>query len=139
MGKSSNFLPAVNEHKNCSKFEKKKPIDIKKLLLYTIPFIAMFAYVFLLIYPNLGDMLIPVFIYSGTILVLGSLSMYFYVNNRVSKLRFLMMGAVLFVCSDAVLATQLFHTPIFIKELLIMSTYAFAQYFLVRYMMIKHV
>ncbi|NQX80801.1 MAG: lysoplasmalogenase [Flavobacteriaceae bacterium] len=119
------------------KAEKSGKINYTKLTLCFIPFLLLFSYIFTLIYPKLEQMLMPVVVYASTIAIFGSLSLYFYiVNKKISNL-YLLVGAVLFVSSDAILSTQLFHYPHFIKELLIMSTYAFAQYFLVRYMLEK--
>ncbi|RXM41446.1 lysoplasmalogenase [Chryseobacterium sp. CH21] len=76
------------------------------------------------IYPYLNEMKIPVVIYGITIATM----LYFSINTR-SLL--LVIGAILFVLSDSVLAINMFVQHTIGKELVVMITYVLAQLMLV--------
>ncbi len=78
-----------------------------------------------LLYPNLGSLKIPVIIYSLTI---GGM-LYMAIGTMQ---RWLIIGAILFVASDSILAVNMFYKHSTISSLSVMFTYVLAQYFLVR-------
>ena len=78
-----------------------------------------------LLYPNLDSLKIPVILYSVTIGV-----MLYTAMSTLQK--WLIVGAVLFVISDSILALNIFYKHSTIGSLSVMLTYVFAQYFLVR-------
>ena len=80
------------------------------------------------LYPYLNEMKIPVTVYGIVI----SLMLYF--STRTAN-NFLILGALLFVISDTVLAVNLFVKESQILSLLVMITYVAAQFFLVRGML----
>lgn len=86
---------------------------------------------FYLLKPNLGPMLLPVFFYMVVILTMATSA--FLRHGSVSKISyyFVMIGAVLFLISDSLLAINKFHTPLHYSDFSIMFTYAFAQLFIV--------
>lgn len=88
------------------------------LSLYLIGFIAF-------LYPYLNEMKFPVIVYGIVI----SLMLYF-ASRTGNKL--LILGALLFVISDTILAVNLFMNETKLQSLLVMITYVFAQWFLVR-------
>lgn len=100
-------------------------ISVKKQL----PFLAfsLLIYVGSLLYflfPYLNEMKIPVIFYAFVI----SAMLYFAVKT---KRKFLILGALLFVVSDSLLAFNLFLKETKTLSLLVMMTYVFAQYLLV--------
>ncbi|RNA62250.1 lysoplasmalogenase [Chryseobacterium nematophagum] len=90
-----------------------------------LPFVLLYLSSFLYyIYPYLNEMRIPVIVYGITIATM----LYFSITTR-SLL--LLIGAILFVVSDSVLAINMFVQNTIGKELIVMITYVFAQLMLV--------
>jgi len=90
------------------------------------------SYIFKILQPGLGEMVVPVIIY-----LIAILSMFVFALNRwgkVSKQSFLWItfGALFFIISDSILAFDKFHMHIKNAHLFIMVTYMFAQYAIAR-------
>jgi len=104
---------------------KIKPIIFTSLLvLYAIGFIYI-------IKDGLESMLIPIIIYMLAILVMAiSASLR---KNSVSNISYVLVlsGALLFIISDSFIAINKFYTEVSGEHLIIMSTYALAQYCIV--------
>jgi uncharacterized membrane protein YhhN len=98
-----------------------------------VMFLAVVAYVIELLYllwPQLGPMKLPVFIYS---LVIGSMltvALWQYGKLPRSTALLFIIGAMLFVLSDSALALNRFYKPHPYNGILVMSTYVAAQVFL---------
>lgn len=106
------------------KIEFIKPI----LLLIVIYLIALL----LVLIPHLGALTIPVIIYSvviSTMLYIACL-LSFYWPKPASI--YLFTGAVSFILSDSILAFNKFYQPVPISGFLIMATYLYAQWALVK-------
>jgi uncharacterized membrane protein YhhN len=84
------------------------------------------------LYPYLGEMKIPVPIYGIVIsfMLLLALHLFFISNKRAGFI--MLLGAVLFVISDSILAINKFYQPFNGAGFLIMLTYGLAQFFIVR-------
>lgn len=94
--------------------------------LYTIPLIGLFVIsLFSFLYAHLGMMKIPVLAYAITI------GMMLYVAIG-TKQKLLVIGALLFVLSDSILAINLFYKNSTIGSISVMFTYVIAQFALVR-------
>lgn len=80
---------------------------------------------------GLGEMLMPVLVYMTVILTMSITA--FLRKGKVTKIsyHFVFLGAVLFMISDSILALDKFHAAIPFSSILIMLTYAMAQYFIV--------
>ncbi|MDR6457429.1 putative membrane protein YhhN [Chryseobacterium vietnamense] len=90
-----------------------------------LPFVFLYLGSFIYyIYPYLNDMTIPVVIYGITIAAM----LYFSISTYSSLL---ILGAILFVISDSVLAINMFVKHSTEKELVVMITYVLAQLMLV--------
>jgi len=95
--------------------------------------IAYFLWVFFKILPGLGPMLVPVIVYSIIIM-----SMVFMANMRRTRTNtasywLVLLGALLFVISDSVIALSRFHQEIpLIGSMVIMSTYTIGQFLIVQ-------
>lgn len=99
------------------------------LVLPVLLYILLFLY---LLFPYLGALKIPVIIYGITI---GSmLLMAINTKNKLEDRTALLFicGALLFVISDSVLAVNLFAYQHLLLSLLVMATYAAAQYLIVK-------
>lgn len=94
--------------------------------LFLIPiFLIFISALFGFLYPHLGVMKIPVLFYALTI---GTM---LYVALS-TKQKWLMIGAILFVLSDSILAINIFFKHSTFGSLSVMLTYVIAQYCLVK-------
>jgi uncharacterized membrane protein YhhN len=96
--------------------------------------LAILAYFFIMIdtlFPKLGDLKIPVIVYAVVITTMlffafkGSLKWTTPANN------YILVGAIVFVSSDSILAFNKFYAPITHASFYIMLTYCLAQYLIV--------
>lgn len=83
------------------------------------------------LYPNLDDMLIPVTIYTLTILTMVLISI--TRHNKTSRKSFLLVfsGAAIFLLSDSMIAINKFISPLGNERLLIMITYILGQFLII--------
>jgi uncharacterized membrane protein YhhN len=80
--------------------------------------------------PNLGDLTIPVFIYALVSLQCYCLLLKAFWCGRNRQIGIL-IGAVLFVSSDSLVAFNKFYNPLVLSSFIIMITYLIAQYLIV--------
>lgn len=85
-----------------------------------------------LLYPNLGEMLIPVILY--TIVIIGMAISGVLRKGRTTDKSFIMVysGALLFIMSDSMIAINKFMNPLVQAGLMIMATYIAAQLLIVK-------
>ena len=110
---------------NQSSILKKHPYIPLLILLYGTGLVA-------LLYPSLGTLKIPVMFYAAIICLMLVCSFYIYKSVPRGAGEQFIMGALLFVISDSLLALNKFYQPLPFAGLLIMSTYCAAQYLIVR-------
>lgn len=81
-----------------------------------------------LLFPKLGELLIPVMAYAAvlTLMLISSIAVIGSAAPQAS--RFLVIGAICFVVSDSCLAFNKFHTPFPLAGVIIMMTYGVAQW-----------
>jgi alkenylglycerophosphocholine hydrolase len=79
-----------------------------------------------LLFPSLGEMLIPVAVYLSIILAMGLSAVLGSVNSR-----WVVMGALCFIVSDSILAVNRFWAPVPFSGFWIMITYYIAQFMIV--------
>ena len=98
------------------------------LLIIVIYLIALL----LVLIPHLGSLTIPVIIYA--IIISTMLYMAYLLSFHWPKpaSRLLLTGAISFILSDSILAFNKFYQPVHMSGLLIMATYLYAQWALVR-------
>lgn len=107
-----------------------KPLDILKFVLYGVVLIG-------LIYPGLGDLLIPVLIYALVLLSMGVWAHKRRGATSANSFKLVASGAILFALSDGLIAVNKFAFEIPAERILIMSIYMTAQYLIVQGL-IKH-
>ena len=90
-----------------------------------LPVIVYYTSLIVILYGDLNEMRIPVMIYGLVISTMMVLALHLKIS------RVLMMGALLFVISDSVLAFNRFYNPWDGAGVLIMLTYGMAQLFLI--------
>ncbi len=113
-----------------------KPSFFHKYL-YAFLFANYIVYLMIILKPNLGDLFYPVVVYGVTIGVFGLVATLNYVTRRTKTDLILMLGAVLFIASDSMIAFNKFHEPRAFYPIAIMSTYILAQYLIFRFMLRK--
>ena len=82
------------------------------------------------LFPNLGDMKLAVSIYVAVVLLMGWQALSRWAENRAQRASLAALGAVLFVASDSLIAINRFNGRFRLADLLIMSTYFIAQWFM---------
>jgi uncharacterized membrane protein YhhN len=106
----------------------------EKKEIFWLGILAILAYFFIMIdtlFPKLGALKIPVLIYAIVITTMlffafkGSLKWAIPANN------YILIGAIVFVSSDSILAFNKFYAPIEHASFYIMVTYCMAQYLIV--------
>ena len=81
----------------------------------------------LLMWPGLGDLMIPVTIYTTIIMIMAITALFRKANGT----SLVLIGAMLFVASDSLLALNKFYQPFVAAGFWTMLTYILAQYFIV--------
>lgn len=86
-------------------------------------FVLYGAILLTLLWPHVGDLRLPVIIYAAALLMMGwqATEMWWVIRDRAALLA--MIGALLFVASDSILALDKFRARIPHRDVLIMSTY----------------
>jgi uncharacterized membrane protein YhhN len=79
------------------------------------------------LFPYLGEMKVPVIIYGAVISTVFFIALHLLFYKSMANM-LIVIGAVLFVASDSILAFNKFYSSFNYAGLLIMLTYAFAQY-----------
>lgn len=81
----------------------------------------------LLMWPGLGDLMIPVIIYTAIIMTMGITALF----RKASGASLVLIGAMLFIASDSLLALNKFYQAFAAAGFWVMLTYILAQYFIV--------
>lgn len=118
-----------------SKFLSK--VSPAKILLHSLPFLAILGVLMYTIYPNLGGLLIPVIVYGIVISVFGVVTFLVYTSEKTTTNLWLFLGALTFILSDSILALNKFYESSEILGISIMITYIVAQYLICRTMIVK--
>lgn len=82
--------------------------------------------------PSVRDLKIPVFIYSLVISTMLLFAFKGFLTWKEPENWYVLLGAILFLASDSILAFNKFYTPITQSSFLIMSTYLAAQFLIVK-------
>ncbi|UQD56795.1 lysoplasmalogenase [Flavobacterium sp. K5-23] len=111
-----------------------KTIRKKNKAIYWIGITAIIVYLMVMLavlFPNLGDLKIPVFVYAMVIstMLLFAFKGYFIWGKPANN--YILLGAVFFVTSDSILAFNKFYEPVIWSSFFIMATYLLAQYLIV--------
>ena len=81
--------------------------------------------------PTLGDLKIPVFVYAIILSTMLLFAFKGYLKWSKPAGGYILLGAVIFVSSDSILAFNKFYEPIRFSSFLIMATYLLAQYLII--------
>ena len=102
-----------------------------------LPFAGFFLVLIYILFENLDGYLWPVVIYGLTISMFGVVSLLNYITKKTTSTRLLLLGALLFIASDSMIALNKFYEPQEFYSVLIMITYILAQYLICNYMISK--
>ncbi|SNR30537.1 lysoplasmalogenase [Lutibacter flavus] len=108
-----------------------------KIITSIIPFFIVFSLLILSLKDSLNEMLLPVIIYGLTISIFGVVSLIDFQNTKSKKSLLMLIGAIVFMISDSVLAINKFYNSTHLFEVVIMVTYILAQYLIYRSMILK--
>jgi uncharacterized membrane protein YhhN len=100
-----------------------------------LPFVFYLALLLSVLGPDLGSFTVPVWVYGVVISMFGALSLLNYLVRRSPASMILLLGAVLFILSDSMIALNKFHEADDLYQVAIMLTYVLAQYFIFTYML----
>lgn len=95
---------------------------------FSLPIILAGTGLVVILYPSLGDMVLPVMLYALVITVMSLQALFRYGFTNRASFMFIFIGAVLFMISDSLLAVNKFLTPFPYASLSIMFTYIAAQF-----------
>ena len=105
---------------------------IRSRILPLIIVVAYYSGLIVLLSPYLGEMKLPVRIYGIVISFMFMLAVHMlFIRNRKAG-SWMMIGALLFILSDSILAINKFYQPFELAGILIMITYGLAQLFIVQ-------
>ena len=115
-------------------YNRIKKIEFSNGITSAIPFLAAFLLLIFTLKDSLNELLIPVIIYGLTISIFATVSLIDYRNTKSKKSLFMLLGAILFMISDSILAINKFYNPTHLFEVLVMVTYISAQYLIFKSM-----
>ena len=84
-----------------------------------------------ILYPTLGDLKFPVMIYALVLVVMVLNGLFRLGRTSNKSFMLVLIGAMLFMVSDSLLAINKFFTPLSHSGLLVMSTYISAQFMII--------
>ena len=100
-----------------------------KIFTYSTGFLIIVYGVLLnyMMWSTLGEMQIPVAVYTAVILSMGIAALF----RKAIGSSYVLIGAMLFIASDSLLAVNKFYEPIYAAGFWVMSTYILAQFLIV--------
>ncbi len=111
---------------------KKQPLP-KPLNIFVVALVAVYAVsLFIFLYPHIGNLKLPVGIYAITISTMLVTAVHAFNKYNSPAARCCITGAALFVMSDSLLAVNKFYCSFTGAGIIIMLTYALAQFAIVK-------
>lgn len=107
----------------------------KNFMMASVPFLLLFLILMNILFAGLGSMKIPVIIYAMTISFFGIVSLLLYLETKTKISLILLVGVLIFISSDSILALNLFYKTQSFYPLLIMMSYVLAQYLICRFVL----
>ena len=114
-------------------------VDSNLFIKSAIFFVAYFGGIVYLIFENLNELLIPVLVYGLVISTFGTFATVNYVKNKATENLWLLVGALIFILSDSIIAINKFYMENASLGSLIMITYIVAQYLICKAMISKSI
>ncbi len=98
---------------------------------FAFPIILFGTGLIVVLYPNLGDMLMPVMVYALVLTLMVLNALFRFKRTSAASFALVFGGAILFMISDSLLAVNKFLEPVSYSGFWIMSTYIGAQFLIV--------
>jgi len=130
LGLSSFFIAQVFYIVFFHNIRMKENIRGNALLLLLV--VVYYAILISVLSPFLGSMKLPVRIYGVVISFMLMLAMHMILGKNKKAGWWMMVGAILFVTSDSLLAVNKFYSPFNNAEIVVMLTYGLAQLFIIQ-------
>lgn len=105
-----------------------KKVSFVNSLMRLIPFGIVLYLLLFLLKDSLKDLFIPVLIYGVVICIFGIVSLIDFLNTKSKKSLLMLLGAIVFIISDAILVINKFYNAALVLQVSVMVTYIFAQY-----------
>jgi len=118
-----------------NRIQKSSTVNI---IISIISFLVLLFVLLSFLYSSLNELLIPVIIYGITITTFGVVSMLDYLNTKSKKSLLMLIGAIVFITSDSILAINKFYNPDEFLAISVMVTYIVAQYLIYRSMILDN-
>ncbi|MBA6156594.1 lysoplasmalogenase [Tenacibaculum sp. S7007] len=134
-GLASFLIAHIMYIKMTSKYVQKR--TYLKLLKSAVPFVVLFVGLLSIIYNNLGEMLLPVIVYGVAISIFGAFALLNYSEEKSTANTWLLLGAILFIASDSLIALNNFYTPKRLFDIAIIILYIVSQYLIVKAVIAK--
>lgn len=109
----------------------KRKEKIKTNWLLVLPVLVYYLVLISLLFSHLGSLKIPVIIYGAVISTMLAFALHMPVMKYKTAGIYMMIGAVLFILSDSMLAINRFYQPFDYAGIAVMLTYALAQLLIV--------
>ena len=111
----------------------KKQFSLQKLSTKASIYFLYLLLMLMLLLPLMGTLQLPVALYASTLCVVGYLSVQLYETKKEKTVRTLVLGILLFIISDSMIAFDAFYfdRPLFMGW--VMATYIPAQFLIVNY------
>ncbi|SFS75181.1 lysoplasmalogenase [Lutibacter maritimus] len=116
--------------------DRVEKVQLKTVLLASIPFLLIFGLLINTIKDSLNQLLIPVIVYGLVISAFGTVAFIDFLKTKSKRSLLMLIGAVVFIISDATLAINKFYSPSHFFEILVMVTYVLAQYLIFKSMIL---
>ncbi|MFY0625746.1 MAG: lysoplasmalogenase [Reichenbachiella sp.] len=97
-------------------------------VIYATPFVLLGLGLLWFLWPGLGALKIPVTVYASLIMTMAIYATYRNGRSSQESVNQVILGAVLFVLSDALIAINKFHSPMENERIFVMVTYMLAQW-----------
>jgi len=121
----AHVLYIITYQKTGASTGKLTPMDVIKFVILGVALIWV-------LYPGIGDLLIPVVVYALTLIAMGIWAHKRRDATSEPSFKMVSIGAMLFVLSDSLIAINKFAIEIPAERMLIMSTYIAAQFLIIQ-------
>ncbi len=100
-------------------------------MIYSFIVIAYTVVLWISLFSYLGEMLLPVTLYTLTILIMVIIAIFRHKRTSTFSFYLVCSGAVIFLISDSMIAINKFMAPILYERVLVISTYMIAQFLII--------
>lgn len=123
------YIFAYRQHRND---EVTTALQGVQRIRFAFPIILAVSGLLIILYPRLGALKVPVIVYCFVIVMMVLSALFRYGRTSSQSFRMVFGGALLFMISDALLATNKFLQPLSHAAFLIMITYIVAQFMIIQ-------